>query len=92
MATSTASAAPIASSGSGMSAGTIAGIVIGSMFGGALLVAIGVFLYRHQSKASNQNPTEVALPMGEELELRRKEIGAQEVPSGRLQYPEEEAY
>lgn len=59
---------------SGISKGAIAGIVIGSLFGGGALVAIGFLLYRHQPKTS----------MGEVAELPKSE----NIPSGRLQYPE----
>jgi hypothetical protein len=77
-------------SSSSISSGAIAGIVIGSVVGAAMLIGIGVLLYRHQP--NNVAPVTIASG-GENIEQKRAAADtvreAQEIPSSRLQYPED---
>jgi hypothetical protein len=66
----------------GLSQGAIAGIIIGSLFGGGGLVAIGFLLYRHQPRTSMGEAAVLAQP------IEAKPTNVNDVPSGRLQYPQ----
>jgi hypothetical protein len=74
----------IQSSSSELSKGALAGIVIGSVVGSAVLLALGVLLYRHQ-------PNKVPSPRVSLIQqpAEKQEAHTAGFPSGRLQYPPE---
>ena len=79
----------IQSSSSELSKGALAGIVIGSIVGSAVVLALGVLLYRHQPKTVPSPPVSLIPQRAEKQEAQvevSKEFAA---PSGRLQYPPE---
>ena len=78
----------VQSSSSELSKGALAGIVIGSVVGSAVLLALGVLLYRHQP---NKRPSPPVGPIIQQPSEKPGAHMAQEFdgPSGRLQYPPE---
>jgi hypothetical protein len=78
-------------SSSAVSPGTIAGIVIGSVVGLAVLLTLGVLVYRHQPKVSQAEVARPAIAAAQQYEkpwVQEEQFSmAIEAPSGRLQYP-----
>ena len=80
----------IQSSSSELSKGALAGIVIGSVVGSAVLLSLGVLLYRHQPNKVPSPPVSLIQQPTEKQEAHTAEISKEfDAPSGRLQYPPE---
>jgi len=78
-------------SSSAVSPGTIAGIVIGSVVGSAILLTLGVLVYRHQPRTALDEVAQPAVAAAQQYEkpgVQEEQFSmAIEAPSGRLQYP-----
>lgn len=74
---------------SGLGGGPIAGIVIGSVVGTACIAAIGFLFYKRPSRKVVDEITPAAAGYAHtEPEYKNTNSEADNIPSGRLQYPE----